>query len=71
MKVEIDNITIIYPNEHTGENRNMEIETDGEHLQFHFIDKKNLNSGGMTLDKNQAEILRDSLTLILKNKLIE
>ncbi len=71
MKFEIDNIDVIYPDEDQGEQRNLEIEVDGEWLHFHFMDKKGLRPGGITLSKGQVKVLRDSLSLILKNELLD
>jgi len=51
MKFEIDHVTIIYPNEDSGTERKIEIENNSELLQLHFIDKRDLKSGGMTLTK--------------------
>ena len=68
MKFEIDHVTIIYPNEDSGTERKIEIENNSELLQLHFIDKRDLKPGGMTLTKTQVELLRDTLNLILKNR---
>jgi len=71
MKIEIPDVSIIYPNEDSGINRTLEIEDELEVLQFRFIGDGEKGSGGMTLDKSQVTLLRDALNLILKNKLIE
>lgn len=69
MKFEIENVSVIYPDENEGFNRKMIIRDDCEFLQFDFIDEKK-NSGGFTLDKSQVHLLRDTLNMIIKNKLI-
>ena len=71
MKIEIPNVSVIYPDEETGVTRTIEIEDDFENLQFNFTKKGENRPGGMSLDKSQVILLRDTLNLIIKNKLIE
>lgn len=70
MKFELGEIGVIYPNENDAKHREFNIRTDGEFLQFDFIDKTD-KSGGFTLDVDQVKLLIDTLNLILKNKLIK
>jgi len=73
MKIEIEHISIIYPNEESGRDKKMVLEDDHELLQFNFYDY-HVNEeppGGMALNKKQVVILRDALNMFLKNKLIE
>ena len=70
MKFEIEDVNVIYPDEESGESRKLEIETNDESLRFNFIDKSK-RTGSMFLNKKQVELLRDTLNIVLKNKLIE
>lgn len=70
MQFELGNICVAYPNEDMGVERKLKLRPDSEVLHFDFIDTNN-ETGCMTLDKDQVELLVDTLKLILKNKLIE
>lgn len=70
MEIKFDRVSVIYPNENSPELRNITVATDGEYLQINILDDT-LNSVGITLYKNEVEILSDALKLILKNKLIK
>lgn len=70
MEINLGKISVIYPNENSPEYRNITLATDGEFLQINILDDKS-HSVGITLEKNEVELLSDTLKLILKNKLIE
>lgn len=70
MEINLDNISVIYPNETNPQPRKVSLHTDGEYLQINILDDT-LDSISVTLDKQELELLSDSLQLILKNNLIE
>lgn len=70
MEFELGTIGVIYPNENSSIDRKLKIRTDGEFLHFDFIDP-NIETGCASFDKNQVKLMVDTLSLILKNKLIE
>jgi len=71
MKIEIPEVEIIYPNEDTAKNRTLSIANDSEDLQIAFLSTSDDNSGAMILNKSQVILLRDTLNMFIKNKLIE
>lgn len=70
MEFELGNIFVAYPSEDMGLERKLRLRPDSEVLHFDFLEINNV-TGCMTLDKEQVELLIDTLKLILKNKLIE
>lgn len=70
MKIEIPDVGVIYPNEETSTNRTLIMQDDFELLQFTFAYRNEHSPGGMTLNKEQMILLRDSLNLMIKNKLV-
>ena len=71
MKIEIPNVSVIYPNEDSGIDRTLSIESDFEYLQINFLRESENSPGGFSLDKSQVLQLRDALNLIIKNKLLD
>lgn len=71
MKLEIENVSVMYPDEDSGEERTMVIEVDDEFVHLNFIDPHDKPTGMLTLDRTKSLILRDALNMILKNKLIK
>ncbi len=69
MKIEIENISVMYPNENSSTLRNISLNEDGEFLHIQINDLK--THGSLTFDKNQLKLLRDSLNIFLNNKLID
>jgi hypothetical protein len=70
MEIDLFTIGVIYPNEQEAKERKFKLRTDGEILHFDFIDPV-IETGSFYLDRDQVKILVDSLSMILKNKLIE
>lgn len=70
MEINFKNINVMYPNENTPQPRKITLTADGEYLQINIYDET-LDFIGITLEKNDVELLSDTLKLILKNKLIE
>lgn len=73
MQIRIENITSLYHDEESGVNRDLELRIDGDVLHLDIEDRGEHNNFGATvsLDREQVKILRDSLDLILKNKLLD
>tara|TARA_R110002072_G_scaffold301914_3_gene482840 strand:+ start:618 stop:833 length:216 start_codon:yes stop_codon:yes gene_type:complete len=71
MKIEMENITIMLPNENSGVDRKLMLEDDGQILQINFIGRNDQQSGGISLTKSQMLLLRDNLNTFIKNKLVE
>ena len=70
MEIELGDINVTYPNEVSPQARKFRIRTDGDILHFDFIDSK-IDSANFFLEKEQVELLIDTLKLVLKNKLME
>lgn len=70
MEINLDNISVIYPNENSPILRKVNLTADGEFLQINILDGT-LDSVGITLEKHEVELLIDTLKLILKHNLIE
>jgi hypothetical protein len=70
MEINLDNISVIYPNENNPQSRKVNFTADGEYLQINILDDT-LNSIGISLEKQEVELLIDTLKLILKHNLIE
>ena len=70
MKIEIEDVSIMYPNEDSGVNRKVVFRDDAEFLQVDFVDKE-LSIGGFALNKEQVQVFRDILNMVIKNKLLD
>ncbi|WP_343665151.1 hypothetical protein [Chryseobacterium mucoviscidosis] len=72
MELKLENVHVIYPDEISSSKRNLVIQVDleGETLNFDLLDK-NGDFTNFSLDKKQISVLRDYLSSILKNKIIE
>jgi len=70
METELFNVEVVYPNEDKPRTRKFKIRTEEGIIFFDFIDSK-INSGSFYLEKDQVELLIDTLKVVLKNKLIE
>jgi hypothetical protein len=70
MEINLDNISIIYPNETNPQPRKVNFTADGEFLNINILDDT-LDSIGIALDKQEVELLVDTLKLILKHNLVE
>lgn len=71
MKIEMENINIMLPNENSGVDRKLMMESDGDFLQIYFVGRNNEQSSGFALSKSQMILLRDNLNTYIKNKLVE
>jgi hypothetical protein len=71
MKIIMENISVMYPSETSGEGRTLTIEDDGEYLHLNFLNESDKESGTITLTKSQVMMLRDNFNTILKNKLLQ
>lgn len=71
MELKLENISVMYPDEDSSINRDLilRVDLDEESLHFDLIDKVK-PTGGFSLNKKEVGILRDYLTSILKNKVI-
>lgn len=71
MKFEIEEVSVLYPNEDCGVKRKIVIEDDFDILHIRMIDNSDSSEGTISLTKAQMNLLKDSLNVIIKNKLIE
>ncbi|KMQ65594.1 hypothetical protein ACM46_06850 [Chryseobacterium angstadtii] len=71
MELKLENISVMYPDEDSSIDRDLvlRVDLDEESLHFDLIDKVK-PTGGFALNKKEVGILRDYLTSILKNKII-
>ena len=71
MRFEIEDVSIIYPNEEDIVDRTLVIEDDISCLFLNFVDGTDERVGAMFLNKDQVILLRDTLNSIIKYKKIE
>lgn len=71
MELKLENINVMYPDEDSSINRDLilRVDLDEESLHFDLIDKVK-PTGSFCLNKKEVGVLRDYLTSILKNKVI-
>lgn len=70
MEINLNNITVIYPNETNPQPRKVNFTADGVFLNINIMDDT-LDSIGINLDKQEVALLIDTLKLILNHNLIE
>ena len=70
MEINLDNISVIYPNETNPQPRRLNFTADGEFLNINILDDI-LDSIGISLSKQEVELLIDTLKLISIHNLIE
>jgi hypothetical protein len=70
MEINLDNISVIYPNETSPQPRKVNFTADGEFLNINILDDT-LDSICINLEKQEVELLIDTLKLILKHNLTE
>ncbi|REG92993.1 hypothetical protein [Flavobacterium aquicola] len=70
MEINLNNISVIYPNETNPQPRKVNFTADGEFLSINILDDTK-DSIGISLEKQEVELLIDTLQLILKHNLIE
>jgi hypothetical protein len=70
MEINLNNITVVYPNEKDAQLRKVNFTADGEYLNINIMDDT-LDSIGINLDKQEVALLIDTLKLILNHNLIE
>lgn len=70
MEINLNNITVIYPNETNPQPRKVNFTADGEFLNINIMDDT-FDSIGINLDKQEVALLIDTLKLILNHNLIE
>ena len=71
MRFEIEDVSIIYPNEEDIVDRTLVIEDDISCLSLNFVGDTDERVGAMFLNKDQVILLRDTLNSIIKYKKIE